>query len=148
MQAYLEANNYIHRDLAARNVLVGENNICKVLSLRHSLPVLTFFIQVADFGFAKMLQKEEVFKPDVPGKFPVRWTAPEAISKQLFSIKSDVWSFGVLLTEIITYGSKPYEGLTNAEVVDMVRKGKRMDKPPGCPEGLYAIMLECWREVS
>jgi fyn-related kinase len=111
-----------------------------------------------------MLKKDEVYKPDVPGKFPVRWTAPEAISKQLFvhvvsryflvsalhsrfSIKSDVWSFGILLTEIVTYGAKPYEGLTNAEVVEKVKKGQRMDKPPGCPDGLYKIMLECWKEV-
>ena len=68
-------------------------------------------------------------------------------SDDRFSIKSDVWSFGVLLTELVTYGAKPYEGLSNPEVVSLVKKGQRMDRPPGCPETLYAIMLECWKEV-
>ena len=53
----------------------------------------------------------------------------------------------MLLTELVTYGGKPYEGMTNAEVVDTVKKGQRMARPPGCPEGLYQIMLDCWKEV-
>ncbi|KAK7906829.1 hypothetical protein WMY93_015441 [Mugilogobius chulae] len=78
--AYLEQQNYIHRDLAARNVLVGDNNICKV----------------ADFGLARVFMKENenVYEAREGGKFPVKWTAPEAIRDNLFSIKSDVWSFG------------------------------------------------------
>ena len=92
--SYLEENGYIHRDLAARNVLVGKNNVCKV----------------ADFGLAKCLN-EEVYNT-VAGQFPLRWTAPEALQKRVFSIKSDVWSFGILLTEIVTHGKYvPYQGL-------------------------------------
>ncbi|XP_066556114.1 tyrosine-protein kinase FRK isoform X2 [Amia ocellicauda] len=92
--AYLELQNYIHRDLAARNVLVGDNNICKV----------------ADFGLARvfMMENENVYEAKEGTKFPVKWTAPEAIHENRFTIKSDVWSFGILLYEIMTFGKMPY----------------------------------------
>jgi len=91
--AYLESQNYIHRDLAARNVLVGENNIVKI----------------ADFGLARII-KEDEYEARVGARFPIKWTAPEAANYSKFSIKSDVWSFGILLTELITYGRIPYPG--------------------------------------
>eukprot|EP00043_Microstomoeca_roanoka_P027399 m.14410 g.14410 ORF g.14410 m.14410 type:complete len:623 (-) comp7608_c0_seq1:271-2139(-) len=126
--AFLERNNFIHRDLAARNILVGENNICKV----------------ADFGLARVLEDTE-YRPENLEKFPVRWTAPEAMKHNRYSIKSDVWSFGVLLSEIITYGRKPYHGMSNKDVVMKLETGYRMECPPGCPESLYKIMLDCWK---
>jgi len=126
--AYLEGKNFIHRDLAARNVLVGEANVCKV----------------ADFGLARE-QREDIYQAREGAKFPIKWTAPEAAMKNQFSIKSDVWSFGILLTEIITYGRIPYPGMTNAEVLNQVERGYRMPSPPGNPELLYTIMLDCWK---
>lgn len=128
--AYLEAQNFIHRDLAARNVLVGDNNICKV----------------ADFGLARVMKHEEdAYTARQGAKFPIKWTAPEAAMMSQFSVKSDVWSFGILLAEIITYGRIPYPGMTNAEVLQQVERGYRMPAPPGCPELLYQIMCDCWR---
>lgn len=91
--AYLEQQNYIHRDLAARNVLVGENNIVKI----------------ADFGLARLI-KEDEYEARVGARFPIKWTAPEAANYSKFSIKSDVWSFGICLTELVTYGRIPYPG--------------------------------------
>ncbi|KAK5600574.1 hypothetical protein CRENBAI_014807 [Crenichthys baileyi] len=130
--AYLEQQNYIHRDLAARNVLVGENNICKV----------------ADFGLARVFMKENenVYEAKEGGKFPVKWTAPEGIYDNKFTIKSDVWSFGILLYEIITFGKMPYPTMTNMETVQWLARGKRMDCPAGCPKALYPIMLNCWKD--
>ncbi|CAJ1077475.1 tyrosine-protein kinase SRK2 [Xyrichtys novacula] len=130
--AFLELQNYIHRDLAARNVLVGENNICKV----------------ADFGLARVFMKENenVYEAKEGSKFPVKWTAPEAIQDNKFSIKSDVWSFGILLHEIMTFGQMPYPTMTNMQVVHKVVQGYRMPCSPGCPKVLHEIMLECWRE--
>lgn len=148
--AYLEHENYIHRDLAARNVLVGENNIVKI----------------ADFGLARLIREDE-YEARLGARFPIKWTAPEAANYSKFSIKSDVWSFGILLTELVTYGRNPYPGwsqltmrickfrlfhmlfcfipaMSNAEVLKQVTGGHRMQAPPGCPNQLYEIMLECW----
>ncbi|XP_035384956.1 tyrosine-protein kinase SRK2 [Electrophorus electricus] len=130
--AYLELQNYIHRDLAARNVLVGDNNVVKV----------------ADFGLARVFLKDEnVYEPREGTKFPVKWTSPEAIHDNKFSIKSDVWSFGILLYEIMTFGQMPYPALTNYQVVQKLRTGYRMPRPARCPTVLYDIMLECWKDV-
>ena len=91
--AYLESQNYIHRDLTARNVLVGDNNNVKI----------------ADLGLARLI-KEDEYEARVGFMFPIRWTAPEAAKYGRFSVKSDVWSFGILLTELVTYGRIPYPG--------------------------------------
>ena len=127
--AYLELHNYIHRDLAARNILVGENNICKV----------------ADFGLARLIADDEYNAHD-GAKFPIKWTAPEAALYNRFSIKSDVWSFGVLLTELVTYGRIPYPGMSNAEVLQQLERGYRMPCPPNTPESLYQVMLDTWKK--
>jgi len=127
--AYLESQNYIHRDLAARNCLVGENNNVKI----------------ADFGLARLI-KEDEYEARVGARFPIKWTAPEAANYSRFSIKSDVWSFGILLTELVTFGRIPYPGMTNAEVLHQVEHGFRMQQPQGCPPTLYDIMLECWHK--
>ena len=124
--AYLEDENYIHRNLAARNILVGENLICKV----------------ADFGLAQNIDVD-VHKPH---NFPIKWTAPEAAMYNRFTIKSDVWSFGILLYELITYGRFPYPGMNEIQVLEALQTGYRMPCPMGCPEQLYEIMRECWRD--
>uniref|UniRef100_A0A672QEY9 Tyrosine-protein kinase n=1 Tax=Sinocyclocheilus grahami TaxID=75366 RepID=A0A672QEY9_SINGR len=130
--AFLELQNYIHRDLAARNVLVGDNNVCKV----------------ADFGLARVFQRENenVYEAKEGSKFPVKWTAPEAIHENKFTIKSDVWSFGILLYEIVTFGQIPYPTMTNFQVVQQLSKGYRMPYPLNCPKYLYDIMSECWKD--
>uniref|UniRef100_H2YT87 non-specific protein-tyrosine kinase n=1 Tax=Ciona savignyi TaxID=51511 RepID=H2YT87_CIOSA len=130
--AYLETNNYIYRDLAARNILVGKNNCVKV----------------ADFGLARAIKVgligfEEIYE-STSKKFPVKWSAPEAALQKNFSIKSDVWSFGILLTEIIGKGREPYPGWDNKEILPQVESGYRMPKLPDCTDSLYAIMLNCW----
>ncbi|XP_054051188.1 tyrosine-protein kinase FRK isoform X1 [Rissa tridactyla] len=128
--AYLESRNYIHRDLAARNVLVGEHSVYKV----------------ADFGLARVLkvENEKVYEARNETKLPVRWTAPEAIRYNKFSIKSDVWSFGILLFEIMTYGKTPYAGIAGHQVILLLDTGYRLPQPATCPDPLYQLMLQCW----
>ena len=127
--AYLEQQCYIHRDLAARNILVGENLICKV----------------ADFGLARVID-EGIYEAYTGAKFPIKWTAPEAAMYSHFTIKSDVWSFGILLYELITYGHIPYSGLNNAQALEAIVNGFHMPCPANCPELLYEIMKDCWRD--
>ena len=127
--AYLEEQCYIHQDLAARNVLVGEHLICKV----------------ANFGLARVIN-EYIYEEDTGAKFPIRWTAPEAALYSRFTIKSDVWSFGILLFELITYGHFPYPRMTSIEALRAVENGFRMPCPENCPELLYEIMKDCWKD--
>ncbi|MGH0164110.1 UNVERIFIED_CONTAM: hypothetical protein FKN15_046483 [Acipenser sinensis] len=98
---YLSDLGYIHRDLAARNILVNSNLVCKV----------------SDFGLSRGLEDD----PDAAyttsgGKIPIRWTAPEAIAYRKFSSASDVWSYGVVMWEVTSYGERPYWNLTNRDV--------------------------------
>uniref|UniRef100_A0A8C1UGV5 Tyrosine-protein kinase n=2 Tax=Cyprinus carpio TaxID=7962 RepID=A0A8C1UGV5_CYPCA len=120
---YLEANNFVHRDLAARNVLVSEDNIAKV----------------SDFGLTK-----EASSTQDTAKLPVKWTSPEALREKAFSTKSDVWSYGILLWEIYSFGRVPYPRIPLKEVVPRVEKGYKMDAPDGCPAVVYDIMKQCW----
>ncbi|OQR72636.1 tyrosine-protein kinase Src64B-like [Tropilaelaps mercedesae] len=126
---YLESKQLIHRDLAARNILVGENNIVKV----------------ADFGLARIIEDSE-YTARQGAKFPIKWTAPEAALYGKFSIKSDVWSYGILLYELITFGQIPYPGMPNRQVIEYIEQGNRMPKPQGveCPDSVYQCMVHCW----
>ena len=129
--AYLEEHSYIHRDLAARNILVGDGNLCKV----------------ADFGLARVI-KEDIYNPREGTKFPIKWTAPEAALYNKFSIKSDVWSFGIVICELLTVGAMPYPGMNNRQVLEAVERGYRMPPPDNCPDALYNIMLSCWKREA
>uniref|UniRef100_A0A8C7YHU2 Tyrosine-protein kinase n=1 Tax=Oryzias sinensis TaxID=183150 RepID=A0A8C7YHU2_9TELE len=129
--AYVERMNYVHRDLRAANILVGDNLVCKV----------------ADFGLARLIEDNE-YTARQGAKFPIKWTAPEAALYGRFTIKSDVWSFGILLTELATKGRVPYPGMVNREVLDQVDRGYRMPCPADCPESLHELMLTCWRKEA
>ncbi|KAM6902174.1 tyrosine-protein kinase ABL1 isoform 1-T1 [Xenentodon cancila] len=125
---YLEKKNFIHRDLAARNCLVGENHLVKV----------------ADFGLSRLMTGD-TYTAHAGAKFPIKWTAPESLAYNKFSIKSDVWAFGVLLWEIATYGMSPYPGIDLSQVYELLERDYRMDRPEGCPEKVYELMTACWR---
>ena len=126
--AYLEENMYVHRDLAARNILVTGNFICKV-----------------DVVSMARILSDNMYEAHTGAKCPIKWTSPEAALCNRFTIKSDVWSFGILLFELITYGRPPYPGLNNTEVLEALKEGFCMPCPKGCPEQLYDIMRDCWR---
>ncbi|XP_017263147.1 tyrosine-protein kinase ABL1 isoform X3 [Kryptolebias marmoratus] len=125
---YLEKKNFIHRDLAARNCLVGENHLVKV----------------ADFGLSRLMTGD-TYTAHAGAKFPIKWTAPESLAYNTFSIKSDVWAFGVLLWEIATYGMSPYPGIDLSQVYELLQRDYRMERPEGCPEKVYELMTACWR---
>ncbi|KAG9350683.1 hypothetical protein JZ751_024572 [Albula glossodonta] len=120
---YLESKKLVHRDLAARNVLVSSDNVAKV----------------SDFGLAKVDSKTAD-----NAKLPIKWTAPEALKKEKFSTRSDVWSYGVLLWETFSYGRQPYPKMSLKEVKEKVEQGYRMEAPEECPPSIYVLMKACW----
>ena len=128
--AYLEEQNIIHRDLAVRNILVGENLICKV----------------GNFEMAQMIDGDTYISTIINKKIAVKWIAPEVAMYDRFSIKSDVWLFGVVLNEIITHGHLPYPSMSNVQALKQIVEGYHMPQPGGCPNQLYNIMQHCWRE--
>ncbi|KAL1451342.1 hypothetical protein WDU94_005729 [Cyamophila willieti] len=129
--AYLHSRNCIHRDLAARNVLVSENYVMKI----------------ADFGLARNFHSKDYYRQDSDAAVPVKWVAPEALIDKLYTFQSDVWSFGILLWEIMTFGETPYPSVPIQELSKLLRNGYRMERPTHCTEEVYSVMSDCWRSV-
>ncbi|XP_078343668.1 angiopoietin-1 receptor-like [Oculina patagonica] len=126
--AHLAKCRCIHRDLAARNVLLGKDYIAKV----------------SDYGMARDVYEQLMYKKETQGKLPVKWMAIESLETYIFTIESDVWAYGVLLWEIESGGLKPYAGMSTTELISELKKGYRLEKPDGCSEEMYQIMRSCW----
>ncbi|XP_027032465.2 ephrin type-A receptor 7 isoform X1 [Tachysurus fulvidraco] len=150
---YLSDMGYVHRDLAARNILVNSNLVCKV----------------SDFGLSRVIDDDPeavytttgkmqavmnlMFTPAIDlhfteqgGKIPVRWTAMEAIQYRKFTSASDVWSYGIVMWEVMSYGERPYWDMSNQDVIKAIEEGYRLPAPMDCPPGLHQLMLDCWQK--
>uniref|UniRef100_A0A4W3JRT0 receptor protein-tyrosine kinase n=1 Tax=Callorhinchus milii TaxID=7868 RepID=A0A4W3JRT0_CALMI len=126
---YLSNRNFLHRDLAARNCM-----------LRTDMTVC-----VADFGLSKKIYSGDYYRQGRIAKMPVKWIALESLADRVFTVKSDVWAFGVTMWEIITRGMTPYPGVQNHEIYDYLFEGNRLKQPSDCLDELYEIMYSCWR---
>uniref|UniRef100_A0A672FZP9 receptor protein-tyrosine kinase n=1 Tax=Salarias fasciatus TaxID=181472 RepID=A0A672FZP9_SALFA len=130
---YLSEMNYVHRDLAARNILVNSNLVCKV----------------SDFGLSRYLQEDTSdpsYTSSLGGKIPVRWTAPEAIAYRKFTSASDVWSYGIVMWEVMSFGERPYWDMSNQDVINAIEQDYRLPPPMDCPSALHQLMLDCWQK--
>ncbi|XP_041113412.1 ephrin type-A receptor 5-like isoform X1 [Polyodon spathula] len=128
---YLSDMGYVHRDLAARNILANSNLVCKV----------------SDFGLSRVLEDDpEAAYTTRGGKIPIRWTAPEAIAFRKFTSASDVWSYGIVMWEVMSYGERPYWEMSNQDVIKAVEEGYRLPGPMDCPAALYQLMMDCWQK--
>ncbi|XP_030622861.1 ephrin type-A receptor 5 isoform X2 [Chanos chanos] len=128
---YLSDMGYVHRDLAARNILVNSNLVCKV----------------SDFGLSRVLEDDpEAAYTTRGGKIPIRWTAPEAIAFRKFTSASDVWSYGIVMWEVMSYGERPYWEMSNQDVIKAVEENYRLPGPMDCPTALYHLMMDCWQK--
>uniref|UniRef100_A0A8B9HK23 receptor protein-tyrosine kinase n=1 Tax=Astyanax mexicanus TaxID=7994 RepID=A0A8B9HK23_ASTMX len=129
---YLAEMSYVHRDLAARNILVNSNLVCKV----------------SDFGLSRFLTEnssDPTYTSSLGGKIPIRWTAPEAIAFRKFTSASDVWSYGIVMWEVMSFGERPYWDMSNQDVINAIEQDYRLPPPPECPAPLHQLMLDCWQ---
>uniref|UniRef100_A0A8C1W3G4 Receptor protein-tyrosine kinase n=1 Tax=Cyprinus carpio TaxID=7962 RepID=A0A8C1W3G4_CYPCA len=126
--SYLEDVRLVHRDLAARNVLVKNPN----------------HVKITDFGLARLLDIDEKEYHADGGKVPIKWMALESILHRKFTHQSDVWSYGVTVWELMTFGMKPYDQIPAREIPDLLERGDRLPQPFNCTEDVYMIMVKCW----
>ncbi|XP_060634517.2 vascular endothelial growth factor receptor 2 [Anolis sagrei] len=126
---FLASRKCIHRDLAARNILLSENNVVKI----------------CDFGLARDIYKDPDYVRKGDARLPLKWMAPETIFDRVYTIQSDVWSFGVLLWEIFSLGASPYPGVKiDEEFCRRLKEGTRMRPPDYTTPEMYQTMLDCW----
>ncbi|XP_078673467.1 uncharacterized protein LOC144912289 [Branchiostoma floridae x Branchiostoma belcheri] len=131
---YLSMLKFVHRDLAARNCMVNGN----------------LEVKVGDFGLSRHLHTKQYYRlgAEDDRELPIRWMAPESFRRRTYTTKTDVWSFGVLMWEVMTRGLQPYQQLNNCEVAGFVCSGHRLDCPEYCTERLHGLMLHCWAADS
>lgn len=129
--SYLAELKYVHRDVACRNCLVNSSRVVKL----------------ADFGMARPMYENDYYRFNKKGMLPVRWMAPESLADGLFTPMSDVWSYGVLLYEMITFGSFPFQGLSNNQVLEHVKAGNTLTIPAGIKSQLETLLRSCWQKT-
>ncbi|CAL9695568.1 unnamed protein product [Knipowitschia caucasica] len=127
---YLSSHSFVHKDLAARNILVGEQ----------------LHVKISDLGLSREIYSSDYYLIQPKTLLPIRWMPPESITYGKFTSESDIWSFGVVLWEVFSYGLQPYYGFSNQEVMEMVRKRQLLPCPEDCPPRFYGLMTECWQE--
>uniref|UniRef100_A0A914DIE0 Protein kinase domain-containing protein n=1 Tax=Acrobeloides nanus TaxID=290746 RepID=A0A914DIE0_9BILA len=126
---FIASKNIVHRDLAARNVLLTND----------------FQAKISDFGLA-VINNKDIKESALPKRLPVRWMSIEAIVEKLFSEKSDVWAFGVLMFEVFSFGQAPYAGIETRQILRFLRSGERMSRPELATNEMYEMMCRCWEE--
>ncbi|XP_070558886.1 hepatocyte growth factor receptor-like isoform X2 [Ptychodera flava] len=130
---YLSSLKFVHRDLAARNCMLDDD--------------LT--VKVADFGLSRDIYERDYYSAkDKHTKLPVRWMALESLERNVYNNKTDVWSFGVVLWELMTRGVTPYPSVDNWDIAKYLRKGKRLPQPQFCSDELFDLMNNCWSVVA
>uniref|UniRef100_A0A8C7IJ37 receptor protein-tyrosine kinase n=1 Tax=Oncorhynchus kisutch TaxID=8019 RepID=A0A8C7IJ37_ONCKI len=128
---YITSKNCIHRDLAARNILLTQGRVAKI----------------CDFGLARDITTDSNYILRGNARLPVKWMSPESIFDGVYTLESDVWSYGILLWEIFSLGSSPYPGMqVGSAFYRMIQEGHRMNRPDVAPREIYDMMLSCWSE--
>ncbi|RWS05383.1 tyrosine-protein kinase shark-like protein, partial [Dinothrombium tinctorium] len=128
---YLERNRFVHGDLALRNVLLASETRAKI----------------SEFGTARLVGSNQLDISNACVQSPiVQWYAPECIKFARFTNASDVWSFGVTLWELYSFGEQPfaYEHCSGLRVLRFIESGERLERPEQCARKIYALMLMCW----
>ncbi|CAN9501225.1 unnamed protein product [Ophioblennius macclurei] len=126
---FLSSRNCIHRDVAARNVLLTDGRVAKI----------------CDFGLARDIRNDDSYIVQGNARLPVKWMSPESIFQCVYTVQSDVWSYGVLLWEIFSLGRSPYPNVVvDTNFYKMIKDGRHMEQPDYAPAEIYQLMTLCW----
>ncbi|XP_053165571.1 receptor-type tyrosine-protein kinase FLT3 [Hemicordylus capensis] len=126
---FLASKLCVHRDLAARNILVTHGKVAKI----------------CDFGLARDVMNDANYVVRGNARLPVKWMSPESLFEGIYTIKSDVWSYGILLWEIFSLGVNPYPGIqVDTNFYKLIRSGFKMDRPFYATEEIYLVLCSCW----
>uniref|UniRef100_A0AC34FAK6 Protein kinase domain-containing protein n=1 Tax=Panagrolaimus sp. ES5 TaxID=591445 RepID=A0AC34FAK6_9BILA len=125
---YISSLGIIHKDLAARNILLTAN----------------FEVKISDFGLASFCNIDSLYHATVQQKLPIRWMAVECFH-QIFSEASDIWSFGILIWEVLTFGEIPYGNMTNEEIIKFIEDGNRLTLPSAAGQPWHMLTHDCWK---
>ncbi|XP_072315532.1 tyrosine-protein kinase receptor TYRO3 [Eucyclogobius newberryi] len=125
---YLSSQGFLHRDLAARNCMLSDD----------------LKVRVADFGLSRKIYDNNYYRQKEASRVPIKWMAIESLSESVYTTKSDVWSFGITMWEIVSRGRTPYPGVQNRELLDLLLTGHRLKAPGDCDPKLWEVMFNCW----
>ena len=125
---YLSSIKIVHRDLAARNCMLDNEITAKI----------------SDFGLSKDVYETQYYYSESDTKLPIRWMAPESLEKGIYNSKTDVWSYGILVWELLTRGVTPYPSVDNWDILNYIKRGRRLPCPSHCPINIYTMLLNCW----
>ncbi|KAL3118954.1 hypothetical protein niasHT_003737 [Heterodera trifolii] len=144
---YLVLRQVVHRDLAARNCLVSgdSDHRCRNATLRPPIRV-----KISDFGMSRNLYSSmDYYKMSSKSTVPIRWTAPECLSNGKYTHQSDIWSFGVLLFELFSYGETPFGTFfSNENVWSALKNGAVPNVPERCSAEMAELMRNCWERIA
>ena len=127
---YLSMHHYTHRALASQNCLITDYMTVKILN---------FKLNPEDYS-------SDYYCIPNNQALPIRWLPPESIFYENFTTSSDVWSYGVVLWEIFSFGKEPYSGYSNQQVIELVKDCHFLPCPENCPPHFYSLMIDCWRK--
>ena len=131
---YLTNQQFVHRDLAARNCMLEfiEESDC-------------FLVKIADFGLSRDIKAKNYYRTtNFYQRLPLKWMAPESIENGIYNTKTDVWSFGIVLWEIFSFGKEPYPDLKSCHVINKIKNEYRLPRPSYSPEKVHNLMCSCW----
>lgn len=126
---FLSAQKIVHANLAARSIFLADGNIAKI----------------SDFGLSRAMYKADAYIAEKESKLEYQWLAIESMQNRILTSKSDVWSFGVLLWEIFSFGETPYQEIEIYQLKRHIQNGHTLEKPAYANENMYEIMQQCWR---
>ena len=126
---FLSGQRFVHRDLACRNILLFNENDVKI----------------GDFGMMRRISDNGEYKMEEQRKIPIAWSAPESLRKKVFSEKSDIWSFGVLLWEVFTFGDMPWKGSNAKQIITMIEQGVRMNIAKYVSQSIWDLTEQLWK---